>query len=354
MIVIVMVASCIVLVGISYIILDILSGIVIVPKTDVEEVFGEGELLIPLVEAEIRSLQVSGDGSYLAFIAERSSDRSATLRVFELEGGPREVHMQDIEGSELAWLGYSQSLVFEDRGDIYRLDLTQGTSDNLTASSAYDSDPLPSPDGRYILWTVDAEDPEGEGPGFWVMADDGSGKAFLAEKQDLAVWDPAGGMVISLRDDAGTGGEAANSCQLQTAAVGGAGWEDYALCDSEVRYIWWPAQDTVLCVGPESVKGEDVIKGVWIRVRRPEKIRKVASTEGLGQEEIYYVFYPSRTDQRVAYVGRKGLECFDYDARLIRRYPDLGARPPLAWNEIQGEVFFWGPEGIYSVNLEEK
>ena len=41
-----MVASCIVLVGISYFILDILSGIVIVPKTDVEEVFDEGVLSV--------------------------------------------------------------------------------------------------------------------------------------------------------------------------------------------------------------------------------------------------------------------------------------------------------------------
>ncbi len=353
MIIIVMVASCIVLVGISYMILDILSGIVLAPRTEVEEVPGGGELVIPLENAGIRSMQVSGDGRFLALIAERSIGGKAALRVFELEGGPLEVHTQEIEGSHLAWLGYTQSLVFEDQGDIFVLDLAQGTSDNLTASPAYDSDPIPSPDGRYILWTVAPQGPAGDGSVFWVMGGDGSGKFFLAEAQALAAWDPAGGMVMSLHANAGADGGPA-SFLLQAATIGDEGWEDYMRCDSEVKYIWWPSQDTVLCIGPEAVRGEDVIKGVWFRVRRPDQVRKVASTEGLGMEDAYYIFYPSRSDQRVAYVGRKGLECYDYEERLIWRYPDLGARPPLAWNELRDELFYLGPEGIYGLRLVGK
>jgi len=353
MIIIAMVAVCIVLVAISYIMLDVLSGIVVVPKTRVEEVYSAGELAITLEDAEIRSMQVSGDGRFLALIEGMRGGGRAVLRVFEMEGERREVHSQEIEGSQLAWLGYTQYLVFENQGDIFTFDPEQGASENLTSSSAYDSGPLPSPDGRYILWTVSNGSSVSSSAEFWVMAVDGSGKQFLAGAQALAAWDPAGGLVISLHDrgDGDTGAEYLNL--LQTAVLGSEGWDDYIELDNEVEYIWWPAQDTVLCIGPESIKGEEAINGVWFRVMPPDQIRKVGSTEGLGLELNYYIFYPSRTEQRLAYVGRKGLEYFDYEERTVYRYPELGARPPLAWNDIGGELYFVGPDGIYRIALEE-
>ncbi len=75
-IIIVMVAACIVLVGISYLMLDVLSGMVITPKTPVEEVAREGELAVPLEGAEMLSMQVSVDGRFLAYIATRQSGGS--------------------------------------------------------------------------------------------------------------------------------------------------------------------------------------------------------------------------------------------------------------------------------------
>jgi Tol biopolymer transport system component len=353
-IIIAMIASCIVLVGISYIMLDVLSGIVVVPKTKVEEISTGGELAIPLEDTEVRSMQVSGDGRFLALIEGSRGGASAVLRVFEMEGERREIHTQEVDGSKLAWLGYAQYLVFEDQGDIFLLDLEQGGSENLTSSSAYDSNPLPSPDGRHILWTISTEGSTSSNADFWVMAADGSGKEFLAEAQALAAWDPAGGMIMSLhdKDDTDTGTE--YLYLLQTAALGREGWDDYMECDNDVEYVWWPSQDTVLCVGPEVVKGEDAIKGVWFWVKQPDQIKKVGSTDGLGLEETYYIFFPSRNEQQLAYVGRKGLEYFDYEDRVIYRYPDLGARPPLAWNEIGGELFFLGPDGVYRVALKER
>lgn len=352
MIIIAMVASCIVLVAISYVMLEILSGMVVVPKTEVEERYSPGELAVALEDTEIRSMQLSGDGHFLAFIEGMRGGEGAVMRVFEVEGEGQEVYSQEIEGSKLAWLGYTQYLVFEDQGDIFTLEPVQGTSENLTSSSAYDSDPLPSPDGRYVLWTVSNGASASRGADFWVMAADGSDKKLLAGMQALAAWDPAGGQVISLHNGGNGDMESEYFSLLQTAVPGGGGWGDYVECDNDVEYIWWPTQDTVLCIGPESIKGEQTIKGVWFRVKPPDQVKKVGSTEGLGPEENYYIFYPSRTEQLVAYIGRKGLECFDYKERIIYRYPELGARPPLAWNEIGGELYFVGSDGIYHVELE--
>ncbi|MBN2027115.1 MAG: hypothetical protein JW854_10205 [Actinobacteria bacterium] len=352
MIIIAMVASCIVLVAISYVMLEILSGIVFVPETKVEEMYSRGELVITLEDTEIRSMHVSGDGRYLALIEGTRGGVGSVLRVFEIEGGHREVHSQEIEGSRLAWLGYTQYLVFDHQGDIFVLEPEVGTSENLTASSAYDGSPLPSPDGRFILWTVSQGSSVSGDAEFWVMEADGSGKELLAEAQALAAWDPAGGMVISLYDEGDGGTEGEYMDLLQTAVLGSKGWNDYVEFENEVEYIWWPTQDAIICIGPESIKGENTIKGVWSRVKPPDHVKKLGSTDGLGPEDTYYIFYPSRAEQRLAYVGRKGLEYFDYAERIIYRYPELGARPPLAWNEVGGAIYFVGADGIYRVALE--
>lgn len=344
-----MVASCAILVGISYFMLDILSGMVVTPKTQVKEVTAEGTLSVPLEDTEVRSMQVSGDGRLLAYIGGQPKG-SAVLRVVELGGGLRTAFSGEVDGAKLAWLGDTPYLVYEDGGDIQLLDVAQGASENLTASPAYDGNPIPSPDGRYILWTI-SQQGASESPDFWVMDADGSGKTLLAEAQALAVWDPAGGKVISRHDTALSAADDDYRYFLQIAVPGREGWEYYVECDGEVRFIWWPAQDTVLYLAPIPIKGQDMVKGIWYRAEPPDVLKKVASTDGLGYDEAYYRFYPAREEERLAYVGEKGLEYMDYEERIIYRYPDLGAEAPLAWDEVANELYYTGPEGIYRVAL---
>ncbi|RJP31071.1 MAG: hypothetical protein C4536_08690 [Actinobacteria bacterium] len=351
-IIIVMVVSCIVLIGISYLMLDILSGMVVTPKTLVKEVAGEGALSVPLEGMVVLSMQVSEGGRFLAYMAKPEAGGNAVLRVVGLEGESREALFDlEIQGTRLAWLGSSTNLVYEDAGDIHLLGVVEGTSENLTASPAYDADPIPSPDGRYILWTISGRGSESERPGFWVMAADGSGKEFLADTQALPAWDPAGGKVVSRSDIISYSMDEDISCFLQMAIPGREGWEYYAECDSDVRYIWWPAQDNLLYVAPEAVKDQDTIKGVWVLVEEPGKLKRVASTDGLGGDTALYLFYPSLQGERLAYVGDEGMEYMDYEERAIYRYPGLGARPPLAWNEAAGEIYYSGQGGIYRVAL---
>jgi len=346
-----MVSACIVLVGISYLMLNVLSGMVITPKTPVEEVSLAGELAVPLEGAEIFSMQVSVDGRFLAYTATKESVGGAVLRVVELETGDRVAFEQEIYGGKIAWLGNTSFIVYEDGRDINLLDVETGARNNLTASPEQDSDPIPSPDGRYILWTILQEGANGESPSFWLMRADGTEKEFLAEAQALAVWDSSGGRVMSRHDIAISEGGEASRYFLQTAVLGKQGWEQYVECDGEVSFIWWPSRDTVLYVGPLLIKGQDVIKGVWSRAEQPDRVKKVASTDGLGFEESHYSFYPSRVDEQLAYVGVKGLEYLDYEERVIYRYTNLEARTPLAWNEAANEIFYIGPDGIYRVGV---
>jgi hypothetical protein len=350
-IIIVMIAACVVLVGISYLMLDVLSGMVITPRTPVVEISREGELAVPLDGAEVLSMQVSSDGRFLACTQKEQKGGSTALRVLELDPGGRTVYEQGINGVKLAWLGDTSSLVYEDGGDIYLLEVVTGVRNNLTASTELDSDPIPSPDGRYILWTVSSESMTGEEPSFWLMRADGAEKNFLAEAQSLAVWDSSGGRVMSRHDTAITAGGESSRYFLETAVPGRQGWEQYVECDGEVAYIWWPSRDTVLYVGPMLVKEQDVVKGVWSRAEQPDKVKKVASTDGLGFEASQYVFYPSRADELLAYAGVMGLEYLDYGERVIYRYPDLEVRAPLAWNESANEILYVGPDGIYRVGV---
>jgi WD40-like Beta Propeller Repeat len=351
---IVIVASCAVLVVISYLMLDVLSGLVITPKTPVREIASAGELAIPLPGRKISSMQASSDGRYLAYVDRGAEGGEATLNVIELSRGLPPVFSKTVMGEGLAWLGMGHSLLYADGGDIHRLNVEVGETFNLTASEALDTEPLPSPDGRYILWTRAPSALEYGKAEFWTMNPDGSGQAPLATRADLATWDPVGDTVISLREIDVSAAEENIRYNLQTAVLGEGGWEYFLQCDGEALFLWWPRQDTPFYISPQEVKGQDTIKGTWIMIQDTENPKKVASTDGLGSDTAYYRFYPSREGARLAYVGEKGLEYFDYDERIIYRYPSLRPEGPLAWNEMTGEIYYPGAEGIYRVSLGEE
>lgn len=351
-VIIVMVAACILLVGISYFMLDILARMIVTPKTPVSEVAGEGELFIPLEGVEVLSMQASADGRFLAYIERPEGGDSGAVRVVELDDDGRVACEQETSGTKLAWLGDTALLVFEDAGDIHLLDAESGERENLTASPENDSDPIPSPDGRYILWRVSPAAASGDTAGLWLMGPGGEDKEYLAEAQDLAVWGLSGDRIFSRRGTAITSGGESYRYFLQAAVPGRPGWEYYADCEGEVYFIWCPQGGDVLYVGPMLVKEQDRIKGVWSRVEQPDKIKRMVSSDGLGNEISYYSFYASRRDDRLAYVGEKGLECLDYEERVIYRYTDLKARVPLAWNEAANEIFFIGPGGIRRIAAE--
>lgn len=332
-------ASCILLVGISYLILRVFMGVLAVPRTPVREMNVSWQMVLPLSE-EILDMQVDRGGSYLACIT--AGGEGNRLLVMDLESGSV-LWESDIEGRELAWLGEKERLIYEDAGDIFLLDAEELRTRNLTADGEFDREPRPSPLGDLILWT--RVDPHTGEPGLWLMLEDGSEKRSLVPWQELVTWDPEGRELISLGWDQEAGEEGAFF--LQKASLGTEGWSRFYSCEGPVYYLWWPVQEDILMVGPWE-SGEET-RGVIFKVRPGEKAARLASSSGLSDDPRRYRFFPQRDGTRLAYVGDKGLEILDYEQRLIYRYPYLEAEPPLAWNERAGELYFAGRDGIYRI-----
>ncbi|MDY6794426.1 MAG: hypothetical protein SWK76_03965 [Actinomycetota bacterium] len=343
--------------GISYVMLEILSGIVTIPKTEVREVRAEAELVLSLDEGDITAMQLSADGAYLAYIA-RGESGETELRVLDMEEDLALVWSRVIKGDTLAWLGSYPELVYEDGGDISILDMETSESINLTQSEALDYDPLPTPDGRRILWANSSayEGSEGsETPELQVMDKTGSDKRMLATYAPLAIWDPEGLRVLSKQTFVITEEESEND-YLQVAEPGGGGWELFTKGKGEVHYIWWPRGGALYYITTHLNEANAEVRGLIMQVDDydPAVQRDVASTDSLGYREEYYTFYPSRVGERLAYVGSEGLECLDMEDKIIQRFPDLEAETPLAWEEGAEFIYFVGPDGIYRVSAEER
>lgn len=343
-----MLASCVILVGLSCYLLNLLSGMVRFPDTPVE-VSGEvGELLVPLEEEAI-SMQVSLDGRYLAVIT-RSGEQGNALRVVDLLGGET-IWVTRIDGERAAWLGPRRTLVFEDEGDIFSLDVggVELSPANLTRSDDRDIDPLPSPDGEHILWTRLPS--MGGDPEFWVMESDGEGQRPVGGRGDMATWSPDGKRLISVGRRYSSGGGGEEGAYLQEAGLDGGGWRHYADCSRWVGFVWWPEGDEVLYVAPHRV-GEKT-RAVWFRVTPGGRDEKEASTDGLAGDTSLYLFYPERGGSRLAYWGDQGLEIYDRRDRTVVRYPALERTGlPLAWREEMDEILWQGPGGVYRLRLD--
>lgn len=350
-VIIVMLAGCGVLVGVSYLMLDVLSNMVVVPLTPVQQVSDPGEMIIPLPEGSLSSMQVSGDGHFIAYIINDSQGQKRYLEVIDPSQDRASVHSQPVQGWELAWLGMSDALVYEDQGDIVLLDISDGALRNLTQSTEYDSHPLPSPDGKSIMWTRQAAGASQMEAEFWLMDADGGDQRPLASGASLPVWNPSSEKILSRWEAAIPPADQGYRYFLQVAVDGGTGWRNYTDCGQKPLYLWWPDQARFYYVAPFSIQGQDRVRGVWFRVDNPESTAKIASTEGLSGEESYYQFYPSRKGQLLAYVGEKGLEYLDLQERIIYRLNQADARIPLAWDEASWHLYYLGGDGIYRVSV---
>lgn len=345
-----MVAACVVLVGISYLMLDILSGMVVVPRTPVREVESPGELVLPAAGKEIVAMDVSSDGEMIALLEEPPEGGMARLSVSTASGGGGALYEREVSGSSLAWLYGSRRLVFEDAGDIRLLDAGSMQTMDLTTGPEIDYDPLPSPDGRHILWTRSERGAQaGSAVELWVMDSGGGDPRMLAPKAELAAWDPSGGKVISRCKGYGTADGGGTEYYLQVAEPGREGWEYLAQCEGEPRFLWWPVLGEMLYLAPWRSSDQARTRAVWFKVGEAGESEKAATSESLGDDPSFYRFYPSRRGARVAYVGEKGLEYLDYEQRRIYRFTRLSASCPLAWDEAGGWLFYCGEGGVYRV-----
>lgn len=349
-IVLVMLASCFILVGLSYYLLNLFSGMVAAPRTPVEEREGRGELLLSL-HGELTWMAASMDGRYLAVIV-HDGEPSGELLVLDLEEGCQEVWSRRVRGDRACWAGYSPLLVFEDGGDLLSLDLEHQPPEptEITAGPEYDEDPLPSPDGHRLLFKSFAG--RGGGEEFKVLLlGEGGEPLVLGPGEEPAAWDPTGTRLICMAPTEGSLAREDAKTMLQEADVRSGAWVDRHLCEEDARYLWWPETGAFLYVAPYTSGGER--RAVWFEVRPSGEEEKRFSTDGLEEDFSWRFFYPERSGTRLAYRGVKGLEILDIRRGVIVRYPQAGSTgAPLAWREGRGEILWWEPGGIYRLSLD--
>ncbi|MGQ9476579.1 MAG: TolB family protein [Actinomycetota bacterium] len=341
----VMLASCFILVGLSYYLLNLFSGMVLAPRTPVEEREERGELLFPL-EEDIAWMEASLDGRFLAAIS-GGGGISGQLMVLDLEEGGRTVWAGEMRGRRAHWVGASRTLAFEDRGDILALDLETGKPElrGLATGPEFEEGPLPSPDGRYILYKscdLDAGSVRLE-----VLNLDNGEERSLGAGREPAAWDPTGTSLVCLMplDTTGEG-----KTILQEADVSAGAWVDRYPCEEKARFLWWPEPGELYYVAPYR-RGEETW-AVWFLVKPSGEEEKKASTDSLEDDLTPELFVPMRGGPRLAYWGAKGLEILDIRRKSITRYPHAGkAGSPLAWRESAGEILWWEPSGIYRLEL---
>lgn len=345
-----MLASCFILVGLSYYLLNLFSAMVAAPRTPVEEREGRGELLLP-VDGELIWMEASMDGRYLAAVV-RGGEPTGELLVLDLEEGCREVWRRKVRGDRAHWAGYGMFLVFEDGGDILALNLEHQPPEvvEVAAGPGYDEDPLPSPDGRRVLYKSTAG--KGGGEEFMVARLDESEEPLaLGPGEEPAAWDPTSTcLVCVVPTDGSVAGEGAKT-MFQEADVRSGAWVDRYVCAEEARYLWWPETGAFLYVAPYTRGGET--RAVWFEVRPSGEEKKRFSTDGLEAGFSSRLFSPERGGTRLAYPGLKGLEILDIRRGVIVRYPQAAAPGvPLAWREDADEILWWEAGGIYRLSLD--
>lgn len=322
-----------------------------IPRTKVEEVVGEGELFLPL-DQEILSMQASADGELLTVITSGSGRSGNLLTVYGTgeDMGVEPVWQREVKGFRARWVGGGSRLVYEDGGDIWLLDLAvdEPAARNLTESEAFEEDPLPSPHGDYILWTV--LPPGSAEKELWYTSPEAGKKSYLAPWQEMVAWDPAGDRIMSASRAVSGGGEDGTGWLLQEARLGSTGWNYFLHSDEEVRYLWWTASGFFF-VAPRRL-GEEGTRAVWFKVEPSGRVLREASTDGLGEDAAFYVFYPARDGGRIAYAGEKGLEVLDLGRELIQRYPAVQIAPRVvAWMESENALLYAGEGGIHRLAL---
>jgi hypothetical protein len=376
-----MLVVAVVLVSISYLALKILSEVVVTPPTPVRELADQPRELLRLPGEEVIQLQVSPDGHWLAVITFRQPTGESFLRVYGLEvlktpGGmdptPALRYERAIKGYRLGWLNVpvvptDASLVYEDAGDIFRLDLRSNFNPddifpepvNLTAGSPdLESDPLPSPDGRYILFKR-AQLEEGGRLAYWYMRSDGSDPRRVGPLPESPSWSPDATRLATYQEATRSETSRPNEYFLELVELSSGTGDPFAASNGETRYVNWLDDSTLVYVAMYITADLSEVRAVVYRTgtERGADEKGLGTLKSLRDPDAAYSFYLSRDRERLAYLGDKGLEYFDvaeervYRETLVPYFSTLDWLPEAPGDPGPGIIFARG-DIIYNIVID--
>lgn len=343
-------------VSISYFALRLLSSVVVTPITPVKEIKASLEDFFTLPAGQVRQVKLSPSGTCLSLIEEVEGNGENYLQILKMGDPPQSFLSLKIHGEKMAWLpGNPEALLYEDGGDIYRIDLENRRVLNLTpANPGPDADPRPSPDGERIVWRRASEAGGTEGLVWWVMRKDGSGARTLGISGEDLAWSPDGRSIISYERIGSALANRPNLYFLQMVQLDSGASESFAESKGEIRYIGWLNASQFFYVALHMNEDLSEVKGVIYLTNADDIARRetVGTLKSLNDPDRRYDFYLSRGNFRLAYLGSSGLEFFDLDARKIYRLRDLEEATCLEWMPGGGELLVADGNKIYRLKLE--
>jgi hypothetical protein len=347
--------AALILVSVSYMAMKILTTVVVTPPTPTRELADQPREILKLPGESIIQLQVSPAGDRLALIANNEAASGARLSVYKLGGTPVLLMSRDIKGYRLGWLpGDPAALVYEDAGDIWKLDAPDWEPVNLTGgSSDLDTEPLPSPDGRYILWKK-TQIEEGGRVNLWYMRSDGSDARKIGGAREVVNWDPDSTSLATFQRATNSATTRPNQYYLELITLAQDASDFFADSSGETRYIDWLDETTLVYVAMYITSDMSEARGVVYRIGlEPEAGEMgIGTLRSLNDPNRPYSFYLSRERNRLAYQGDAGLEFFDLQEERVCRETLAPSFTALDWMPGGDELVFARGDIIYIMKID--
>lgn len=350
-----MLIAALILISVSYMAMKILTTVAVTPPTPTRHLVDQPREVLNLPGENIIQLQISPAGDRLALIASNEAVSGSRLRIYSLKGAPELLVSRDIKGYRLGWLpGDPAALVYEDAGDIWRLDAPDGEPVNLTVgSSDLDTEPLPSPDGRYILWKRTQME-EGGRVGLWYMRSDGSDAHKIGGTREVINWDPDSTSLATFQRATNSATTRPRQYFLELITLAQGSSDFFSTSKGETRYIDWLDETTLVYVAMYIASDMSDVKGVVYRtgLEPGAGVTGIGTLKSINDPDRPYFFFLSRERDRLAYQGDAGLEFFDLENERVCRETLAPSFTALDWMPGGDELIYARGDIIYIMKID--
>ncbi len=312
------------------------TGLVRTPPTPVSVLEEEPREAAEIAGAEILQLRVSPQGDFLAALAVAGESRETRIFLYGLKDeGLIPFKEISAKGYRLDWReeGGRSLLVYEDAGDILQLDPGgEGPVGLAGGSDAFDSDPVPSPDGAVLLFKrITLEGPAR--PQLWALSPLTGEARFIAPWNGEPRWAPDSSRIAVLYPLSGTAASEISGYQVELFDASGGGKQLITFRRREVFCLDWIDHENLLVVSPYRPEESSETKGVAYKRRADVGggEEAVGTLRSIGDERGGLSFFLDRQRRRLAYAGSFGLEFFDLEERRVYRWKDVHGFDALDW-----------------------